>query len=237
MRDKIFNTLKLIISLLLFFSISVISIFILKLFNIDVNKFNNNMMVIYQLIVSLVMFVVLFIIYYKNIKEDYKKFKENISSNIKKIIKLFLIFIIIKYIVSFITILIMTILKIDANSISSINQSMIEGYVKSAPILMVINTVILAPMYEEILFRLGFKKVLNKGILFVIISGFIFGILHVFPLSEGVSLMLGIVQSISYVTMGIVLANIYNKTDNIFISIGVHFLNNLISILTIINIL
>ena len=58
--------------------------------------------------------------------------------------------------------------------------------------------------------------ILFKGILFVLISGFIFGIMHVFPLENGMPLVLGVVQSISYITMGIFLAHIYNKTDNIF---------------------
>ena len=32
-------------------------------------------------------------------------------------------------------------------------------------------------------------------------------------------------------------AHIYNKTDNIFLSVGVHFLNNFLSVLTMINML
>ena len=235
MKEKIYNILKLSISLLLFFSINIIISFILKSINIDIKSLSSKFQVIYQLIISIIMFILVFILYFKTIKKDYKELKKHIGKNIKDIIKLFLIFMIVKYIVSFITILLMTILKLDIESVTSVNQTLIENYVKTAPILMVITTSILAPIYEEILFRLGFKKVFNKGLLFVLISGFVFGLLHVFPLTEGVSLTLGIVQSISYVTMGIFLAYIYNKTNNIFISIGVHFLNNFISILTMIN--
>lgn len=237
MKDKLFNILKLVISLLLFFSISTITSFILDIFNIDINNLSNKSMVLYQLILSLFMFIILFIIYRKTIKEDYKKLKKTIGSNIKYIIKVFLIFIVVKYIVSLITVLIATLLKIDMNSITSTNQELIEKFVKSAPLLMAISTAVLAPFYEETLFRLGFKKVLNKGVLFVLVSGFVFGLLHVFPLSEGVTMTMGIIQSISYITMGIFLAYIYNKSDNIFISIGVHFLNNLLSVLTMINLM
>jgi membrane protease YdiL (CAAX protease family) len=84
------------------------------------------------------------------------------------------------------------------------------------------------------------KKYANsvKGIwITAIVGAFIFGIMHVFPLEDGVSVLLGIIQSINYVTMGIFLAYIYNKTDNIFISIGVHFFNNFISVLTMITML
>ena len=82
---------------------------------------------------------------------------------------------------------------------------------------------------------MGFKKVIKNKILFVLISGFIFGIMHIFPLSDGVDLTLGIMQSITYVTMGIFLAYSYQKTNNIFTSIGIHFLNNFLSVLVMIN--
>ena len=102
---------------------------------------------------------------------------------------------------------------------------------------MAISTSLFAPIYEEFLFRLGFRKVLGNNMLFVIISGVLFGLLHIFPLDDGVSLTLGIFQSISYVSMGIFLAYVYKKYNNIFYSIGIHFLNNFISILTMINML
>ena len=38
--------------------------------------------------------------------------------------------------------------------------------------------------------------------------------MHVFPLEDGVELLLGITQSISYVTMGIFLSLVYYKTNN-----------------------
>ena len=56
---------------------------------------------------------------------------------------------------------------------------------------MFISTSILAPIYEEILFRLGFKKCINNKLMFIIISGTLFGLIHIFPtdLSLGVALI------------------------------------------------
>ncbi|MBQ3021400.1 MAG: CPBP family intramembrane metalloprotease [Bacilli bacterium] len=234
-KEKLYNLLKILFSLLCFFNIGSILKLVLKLFNIDLTTISTKGLVIYQLVLSLIMFSILLLIYFKDIKKDFKKLKGNIKSSIWYIIKTFIIFMIVKYIVSFISVLIMTLLGFDTTSFTSVNQNLIQDYIKVAPILMVFTTSFLGPFYEEILFRLGFKKVLGKGIWFVIISGFIFGVMHVFPLEEGIPLALGIVQSISYVTMGIFLAHIYNKTDNIFLSIGVHFLNNFLSVLTMIN--
>ena len=235
MKEKMYDMLKLMISILSFFIVGDIINLILKLFGITLEESNALGMVVYQLIASTIIFIVLFILYFKAIKKDYKTFKNCLKKNILLIIKTFIIFMIVKYAVSFITAIIMVILKLDMESINSINQKLIETYIKSSPTLMFISTALLAPVYEELLFRLGIKKVVGRNRWFIIISGTIFGLLHVFPLEEGVSLTLGLVQSISYVTMGLFLAYIYKKTNNIFISIGIHFLNNFLSILTMIN--
>ena len=64
-----------------------------------------------------------------------------------------------------------SLLGMDIDSITSVNQETIIEYIKVAPILMVFTTSLFGPFYEEVLFRLGFKKALNKGIIFIIISG------------------------------------------------------------------
>lgn len=235
MRERVYFILKLLLCFILFFCIGDMATYILKIFGINIELLSNKALVIYQFVVSLIMFIVLFIVYNKSIKKDFKEFRKDLNKNIIYIIKMFVIFMIVKYIVSFISVLIMTLLKFDTSSMTSINQELIEAYVKTSPILMVISTAILAPFYEETLFRLGMKKVFKIEYLFVIISGVIFGLMHIFPLEEGVTLVLGIIQSITYVTMGIFLSYTYYKTDNIFISIGIHFLNNFLSVLAMIN--
>lgn len=237
MKEKIYNLLKLLLCFILFFCIGDVFSYVLGIFDIDVTKFSNKTLVIYQFIMSFIIFIVLFFTYKKIIKKDYESFRKEKNKNITYIIKMFVIFMIVKYLVSFISVLIMTLLNFDTSSMTSVNQNLIESYVKSSPILMLISTAILAPFYEEVLFRLGFKKVIKSKYVFVILSGMIFGLMHVFPLEEGIPLMLGIMQSITYVTMGMFLSYVYYKTDNIFISIGIHFLNNLLSVLAMINML
>ena len=121
------------------------------------------------------------------------------------------------------------------DSLNSVNQSSIETYVSIYPYLMLITTGFLGPIYEEVLFRLGIKTVIKNKYLFILTSGLIFGLIHIFPLAEGISILLGLIQSITYVTMGLFLAYIYEKSDNVFNSIGVHLLNNLLSVLVMIN--
>ena len=235
MKDKLFNILKLLLSILLFFIVSTFTKILLDIFYINVDS--EMRLILLQFISSIIIFILLSIIYYRDIKKDFNLFNKNKKDKIILIIKLFLIFIVVKYAVSLITAIIMIVLKLDMSNITSVNQEIIETYIKKAPFLMAISTSLFAPIYEELLFRLGFKKVFGNNMLFVLISGTLFGLLHVFPLEEGISLTLGIVQSISYVSMGIFLAYVYKKYNNIYYSIGIHFLNNFISILTMINML
>ena len=235
MREKIYEILKLLLCFIFFFCIGDLTTYVLNLLGINIDLLSNKGLVIYQFVMSLVIFAIMFIAYNKYIKKDFYSFKKNINKNITYIIKMFVIFMIVKYIVSFISVFIMMLLKFDTSSMTSVNQNLIETYVKASPFLMVISTAILAPFYEEVLFRLGIKKVLKNKFLFVFISGMIFGLMHVFPLEKGISLTLGLTQSITYVTMGMFLSYSYYKTDNIFISVGIHFLNNLLSVLAMIN--
>ena len=234
MKERLINILKLLFSILLFFIVGTITKNLLDIFNLNLD--DEMKLILLQFVSSIIIFILLFLIYKKDIIKDSKFLKKD-KNKIILIIKLFLIFMVVKYIVSFLTAIIMVLLKLDMNSITSVNQELIETYIKRAPILMAVSTSILAPIYEELLFRLGFKKVFGNNMLFVIISGTLFGLLHVFPLDNGVSLTLGVVQSISYISMGIFLSYIYKKYNNIYYSIGVHFLNNFISILTMINML
>lgn len=237
MKEKIYSLLKLSLCFIIFFCIGDIFSYILNVFNIYVSKFSNKTLVIYQFVISFIIFMALLLTYRKTIKKDFEKFRKEKNKNITYIIKIFVIFMIVKYIVSFISILIMTLLNFDTSSMTSVNQNLIESYIKASPLLMLFSTAILAPFYEELLFRLGFKKVFKNKYIFITLSGMIFGLMHVFPLENGISLLLGLMQSITYVSMGIFLSYIYYKTDNIFISIGIHFLNNLLSILAMINML
>ena len=234
-KDKLKDIVKLLVSITCFFGSGYLIRFILKIFNVNINSLSIKWMIFLELILAVIVSIVITIIYLKDLKKDIKEFKKNLNKNITYIIKMFLIFMVVKYIVSILSTLIMMAFGYEMEAMTSVNQSTIEEYVKSFPWIMVFTTSVLAPLYEETLFRLGFRKVINNRFWFVIISGFIFGIMHVFPLAEGIDVMLGILQSISYVTMGIFLAYSYQRTNNIFTSIGIHFLNNFLSVLVMIN--
>lgn len=90
------------------------------------------------------------------------------------------------------------------------------------PALTLICTGILAPIMEEIIFRYGiFKYLKKKNIIFaIVVSSLCFGIMH-----------MNIIQSGYAFLIGLVLAYIYNKTDNLLDPILIHIGVNLSSVI------
>ena len=166
-------------------------------------------------------------IYFKEVKNDFIEFKRNWKSTMLFALKILAIFMVIKIFASYISVILSNIFNIK--EITSENQSTITNLLGQYPILMIFSAVGLAPIYEEILFRLGFKKCLKNKWLFIIISGTLFGLIHIFP--TDLNLGVALIQSIVYVVMGISLAYYYQKYNNIFYSIVIHFYNNLLSII------
>ena len=224
--------IKLIICFLLFYFVGDIIKWILTLFNVTIT---NKLVILLQLICSCIILLVLIFLYKNDIKEELNKIKKDKEKVIGYILKMFLIFMVVKFLVGILSGIILLLFNMDIESLNSVNQNTIELLAKESPFLIFISSSLLAPVYEELLFRLGIKRVIKNKYLFIISSGLIFGLLHIFPLSEGITLALGLIQSITYVTMGIFLAYIYENSGNIVNSIGVHFLNNLLSILVVIN--
>ncbi|MEG0276464.1 MAG: type II CAAX endopeptidase family protein [Coprobacillus sp.] len=118
---------------------------------------------------------------------------------------------------------------------SSQNQAMIEVITKTSPVVMVITTVLLAPILEEFVFRgilFGWAYEINPKFAHII-SAFVFAMLHIILalLSGNIAEW---VQIFSYFLMSIVLSYLYEKTNNIAVPILTHMINNLITMLIII---
>lgn len=121
-------------------------------------------------------------------------------------------------------------MSVMAPEVSSLNQSVIEEMTAYAPIQLMISSIILAPILEELVFRVGvFQSIYEKSEgLAYFMSSFLFGFVHI---SQGLfngdwsqSLYLP-----SYALLGATFAYMYEKNKNIFVPMSVHMLNNLIS--------
>ena len=229
MNEKMKNILKLLIIVFIFFNIGIAFRWIFNAFGYDLGTFSLSARAYVQAVISLTLSILVFLLYRKDFVKDWLDFKSDTKANIKKSLKLFLIFYGIKFGAAFVMALIAQIFNIDV--LQSENQSVIEGLAGAAPLMIALSAVVFAPFLEEGIFRLGFRKVINNKYIFIIISGAIFGFMHIFPTE--LSLYLALTQSIVYVAMGVTLSAMYWKHPNIWIVTIVHLLNNLIGILTV----
>lgn len=91
-----------------------------------------------------------------------------------------------------------------------------------SPIILILSVSVVAPIYEEIIFRgillKGMSKKINPIVALVITSLF-FAIVH-----------MNIPQGINAFFLGLVLGFIYLKTGSIYLSIFAHFVNNILAL-------
>ena len=148
---------------------------IAKLLNVDVkNSFNGACL---NFVSEVIMFTLCFILYHKSIKEDFKEVKKN-KNYFKDIFKLYIGELVVSISASIVIVSIANTFGLSITT-GSENNILAQKLLKSAPVLMCMGIAIIGPFYEEGIMRLGLKKgIKNKGV-FAIVSGFIFGIIHV----------------------------------------------------------
>lgn len=111
-------------------------------------------------------------------------------------------------------------LNMQGHTTTANDSTLIKLFSGVSPVLVVLLLGIAAPIMEEIVFRGGIIGYLveNNALLAILISSFLFGIIH------------GTTNFISfgmYFFMGIILSVSYYKTKDLRVSISIHFLNNL----------
>ena len=217
------DLLLVLISFLLYFTFSMIFSYIFRLLNINIKDLKpivlNGILVLSDLIFIGIMFLI-----YK--KELIKEFKEFISNKGKWFIKYIGIFLISVLVMGILNVLLSKITNMDMSE----NEDQIRRLIKLLPIYMTFSTVVYAPFIEELLFRKCIRKVIKGNdkytkIAYVLISAIIFGLLHVITIDAS---FYDLLMGIPYMVVGLALAYIYLKTDNLFGSMQFHFMHNTI---------
>ena len=217
MKEKTINVVKCIFLFLLFFTISAIPVLI---FRIDINKFNDLDKVIYSLSCSLFFLSIIMLCYRKTLVKDFKPYFKNFGKNFENSFKYYLVGV---GVMIFSNLIITLLFQGDLST----NETMVRSYINASPLLMAIDISFYAPLAEELLFRKSIRDVVKNKWLYIFISGFIFGGMHVIG-TEG---LIGLLYLIPYCSLGFTFAYIYAKTDNIYSSIMLHFMHNTISLI------
>lgn len=224
-REKIINYVKLAVILYLFFNLGSIVIFIFKGLGFNTSIFDGADVAYLNALVELILLFIVYLLYHRSLKKDLNSFKLNYKDYMNKICVYFAVFLGLKIGFALVSGILSALLGVPISG--SENQNIIDSITNNAPVMMLISTNILAPFVEEGIFRLGLRSVIKEKYLFIAISGLVFGFMHIFPTE--LPLYVALIQSIVYVAMGICLAYMYTETDNIWITIIIHALNNFLS--------
>lgn len=208
--------LKGILIFILFYYSSLVQLVPIYLFNLNIES--QKIQVILSTFSNLVLLIILILIYKKELKKEWFKFKDKFITNIDIGIKYWLIGL-------FLMMISNIILNFLVKAGGAANEKSVQEMIKCLPWLMLISAGIIAPINEEIVFRKAFKNTFLKKWLFVLMSGLVFGALHVIT---SYKTPIELLYIIPYSSLGISFALMYSKTDTIYTSISMHMLHNLI---------
>ena len=187
---------------------------------LGVNKLSTPLKLVFALIYDLLLLITIIFIYLKTIVKDFNDFKSNIKYYIDNYFKYF-----------FLNLGLMMISNIIIINITSINNSTNQEYITNLlgkyPLYTIVATILIAPITEELMFRLNIRKIFKSDKLFIIMSGLIFGALHLTVATSFKELLFIIPYSIP----GIIFAYTLIKSKNIFVPISLHTIHNTLMIL------
>lgn len=171
---------------------------------------------------------IIYILYNKkDLLKDLKDFKKNWKSILKTTIFFWLIGLLIMITSSFI----INKLNIPENTV---NQEDNIRLLKNMPIIACMIMILFAPTIEELVFRKGLINFTKNKHLFAISSGLIFALLHLVSSFQSINDIIMIIHLIPYSAVGIAFGYAYFKTKNIYGTMIIHSIHNLLSIIEII---
>lgn len=222
MKNKIINKILMILKSITIILLLLLSSSILfSILGINPNNISDKTYTLYLALSELLLMIILFIIYRKTIIEDFKKFKKDINGNLELAFRYWTIGFSIMLISNLFISLIL------GKTISG-NEEIVRNYIDPSPLLMAISTVIFAPINEELTFRKSLRDALKNKWVYALTSGIIFGGLHVISY---INVPSDLIYLLPYSSLGIAFALLYYKTNNIFSSISMHTMHNLLSII------
>ena len=210
------NALLGILSLIIYFILPKLNGIFFAIFNIDTSNLSLNIRIIYSTIFDILIIALIILIFNKSLKKEFKDFKKNHQEYYKNYFKYYLIGLLLMMFSN-------VVIAMISNGGTAGNQESINKLFEISPLYVYFASVIYAPIVEELVFRKAIRNIIPNGILFILVSGIVFGGLHIIG---NVEVWYDLLYLIPYSIPGLIFAYILYKTDNIFVSMGLHFLHN-----------
>ncbi len=208
------------ISLLLYFFLTGFSNTILQILHIDYTNWSTTLKYIFNIGYELFTLIIIILILRKTIYKHFKEYMSNPKYYLRNYIKYWFINLGLMYLCNFIIIFI-------TKDIAQ-NEQSIRTLFETNPITTFILAGLIAPILEELVFRLSIYKIIGKQkYIFIILSGLIFGSMHIIGLSPTWKDWLYIIP---YSLPGCIFAYTLVKSDNICVPISLHMIHNIFSL-------
>lgn len=220
-KNTIINSfLKSLFLIFLFLFGQLFMVLIISLFGIRYGNLSYNNKITLLLIGDFFVILIFFIVYKKTIVRDFKNFfNKNFFSNISTSISYWMIGAVIMVISNIF-------ISLITNGGMSANEESVRELIDKAPLYMFFNLFIYAPFIEELLFRKSFNDFIDDKKTYILVSGLVFGGIHIIT---SLTSLAGLLYIVPYGALGIIFAKLYRETDNIFSTISIHSLHNFIS--------
>ena len=203
--------------IMLYLIVSALPYDFLAFFGINYNNLNFIVKQIYLILYEIILTLIIVYIYRHDFIPNFKEFKTKISTYFNKYFKYWILILILMGLSNLI-------ITNFTTTMTSQNQQSVIDLLGQAPIYTIIVTTIIAPILEELVFRLSFRKIFkHTNILFIFFSGLLFGSMHVIGSLEN---LIDLLFIIPYSIPGFIFAYLYTKEKNIFLPISIHFLHN-----------
>ncbi len=108
------------------------------------------------------------------------------------------------------------------------NQINLQESFNVMPVFIALLSIIYAPIAEELMFRGVIRKFIKNDRVFIIVSGILFGLLHVIDDSKTLAEFSYVIV---YSALGVYLSSLYAKTNNICTNIFMHMLQNTLGVI------
>ena len=158
---------------------------------------------------------IIFLLFHEYIEKSFKDLKKNHKKYFQKYFKLW-------FLILGIMMTSNALINIINGGVAG-NEEAIRELFKINPFYIFFVSVFIAPFVEELIFRQGIRNLIKNDTLFIIVSGLIFGGLHVFG---NIETPLDLLYLIPYCTPGFVFAYILTKTNNCLVPASLHFIHN-----------
>lgn len=219
MKNKVYKKIK---DILKIFGVVLLYVAIQIILGAIFNKYLHSKNVLIsgftELGIYLFCILLLGLIFFKPLKRDIKNFKkEYIKIGFKNWAKGLLLMIISNIYIIYFT-------KVMAG-----NEAANRSALASSPLINCIIMVIIAPLLEEIVFRLNIKEKIKNKWIGCTLSALLFGSLHLIAANSAAEML----YIIPYGSLGFFLAKSVYETDNIYSSVICHMTHNALAILII----